>query len=170
MHLYELGILKYVLMIFVDSMTPKVRADVDELIETLFNSNRSHERSKHLHVKFTGGATRLTQLHAHEWPGLAFAMLLMLLSEEGRTLCKGCFAEDGKSVKEFEWSTLHFPPHSTTRIERDVFLDRNDDSEEEVEANIGFGNCDCPDTSEDESPSSPQKKSSYQWNVITVNL
>jgi hypothetical protein len=98
MHLYELGILGYCIDIFVASMTPTVRAEVDSLIEKLFGKLRSSEKGEHHRMNFTGGATSLSLLRACEWPGLLQAMLVMLLTAEGRSACTNCFSEEGVQV------------------------------------------------------------------------
>jgi hypothetical protein len=42
-------------------------------------------------TNFHGGATDLTMLSSHHWPGMAFSFLLMLLTPTGRELCSNCF-------------------------------------------------------------------------------
>jgi len=94
MHLYELGIIKYLLCVFVASMTTTVREAVDALIERLFQGHRSCEKKHHLRMNFVRGATQLTLLASHEWMGLASSMLVMLLTEEGQQICSSCFQEE----------------------------------------------------------------------------
>jgi len=94
MHLFELGIMKYLLGVFVSSMTTSVRTAVDSLIERLYQSHRSSEKKHHLRMNFVRGATQLTLLASHEWIGLASSMLVMLLSNEGSLACSSCFQDD----------------------------------------------------------------------------
>ena len=68
MHMFELGILKYILRIFIDSMPPALRAKVDKLMDKLFVGTRSTEKKDSLWYDFTRGATSLTLLNATTGP------------------------------------------------------------------------------------------------------
>jgi hypothetical protein len=98
MHLFELGILGYCIDIFVATMTPTMRVEVDSLIDKLFGKLRSSEKGEHHRMNFTGGATSLSLLRACEWPGLVQAILVMLLTAEGRAICTNCFTKEGVDV------------------------------------------------------------------------
>lgn len=94
MHLFELGIIKYLLMVFVCSMTDATKVLVDALLDRLFLHHRSSERDHHLRMNFVRGATQLTLLASHEWMGLMFSFYVMLLTKEGRDICERCFSLD----------------------------------------------------------------------------
>jgi hypothetical protein len=89
MHLFESGIVKRVCQTFVDSMSTNVRVRVDNLMETLFRSQRTtlSNSQNFLRTNFRGGATRLTMLSSHHWPGMMFAFLLLLLTPMGAEIC-----------------------------------------------------------------------------------
>jgi hypothetical protein len=76
MHLFESGIVKCVCQTFVDSMSIDIRVQVDNLMETLFHSQRTtlSNSQNFLHTNFRGGATRLTMLSSHHWPLLAHSV------------------------------------------------------------------------------------------------
>jgi len=105
MHLYESGILKRVLQTFTDSMSTNVKVGVDNLMEDLFRSQRTTLGSSEnfLRTNFRGGATHLTMLSSHHWPGMAFGYLLMLLTPEGKDLCSSCFQENDAAHPVYEW-------------------------------------------------------------------
>jgi hypothetical protein len=67
MHLFESSIVKCVCQTFVDSMSTDVRVQVDNLMETLFRSQRTtlSNSQNFLRTNFHGGAMRLTMLSSH---------------------------------------------------------------------------------------------------------
>lgn len=93
MHLFELGILTYVVDLFVASLTTTTRASADTLLEGLFQNLRSSEKGEHHRMNFSKGALSLSLLRACEWPGVVQSILVMLLTKEGKELCKGSFTE-----------------------------------------------------------------------------
>jgi hypothetical protein len=95
MHLFKLGIVKKFCQTFVDSMSTDVRVRVDNLMETLFRSQRTTLSNSQnlLHTNFCGGATHLTMLSSHHWPGMMFAFLLLLLTSRGAEICCSCFLD-----------------------------------------------------------------------------
>lgn len=111
MHMFELGILKYLFQIFVDTMNDDTKAEVDSLMEKLFGSIRSSERSRHHRYDFTKGATSLTLLNAHHWPGLLMCFYLLLLTKEGKEVCRGCFADEKDAVEMENHPDKDFPGH-----------------------------------------------------------
>ena len=107
MHMFELGILKYILRIFIDTMPPRIRAQVDEHMDKMFVGTRSSEKKESLRYDFTRGATSLTLLNAHHWPGLTMAFMVMLLTKEGQGICgKTCFTGEEAIVPEIDPSTI----------------------------------------------------------------
>jgi hypothetical protein len=72
MHLFESGIVKRVCQTIVDSMLTNVRVQVDNLMEALFGSQRTtlSNSQNFLRTNFHGGATCLTMLSSHHWPGM----------------------------------------------------------------------------------------------------
>jgi hypothetical protein len=105
MHANECGLMKYIIKVFVGSMTLSVQVKVDLLIEKLFVSNRQSGKAPFSRTNFSGGATSLTMLASHHWPGMTMAFLVMLLMEEGKLACKDCFAFKGKDAPapEYDW-------------------------------------------------------------------
>ena len=111
MHLYELGILCYVLALFVNSMTASVRMKVDLAVEELFKSWRSSKKKDFLRMNFVRGCTSISLLTAAEWPGLAFCYLIVLLTENGKKITTECFVER-KTV---------LPPATVSEIKKTKF-------------------------------------------------
>jgi hypothetical protein len=52
-------------------------------------------------MKFRNGATNLTMLSSHHWPGMAFAFLLVILSDKGKEITKDCFQEEDSGRTTF---------------------------------------------------------------------
>lgn len=114
MHLFESGIIKRVLNEFTTTMSTAVKADVDALIEKLFVPIRSSKKKDFPRMNFKGGATSLTMLSSHHWPGMTLSFLTMLLTPEGREICNGCFQDEDMVVPEVEWDKA--PPFDMNRI------------------------------------------------------
>lgn len=93
MHLFELGILTYCVDLFVATLTTTKRALADTLMERLFQHLRSSEKGEHHRMNFSKGALSLSLLRACEWPGVVQSILVMLLTNEGKELCKDSFTE-----------------------------------------------------------------------------
>jgi hypothetical protein len=52
-------------------------------------------------MKFRNGATNLTMLSSRHWPGMAFAFLLVILSDKGKEITKDCFQEEDSGRTTF---------------------------------------------------------------------
>jgi hypothetical protein len=107
MHLFESGIVKRVCQTFVDSMSTNVRVQVDNLMETLFRSQRTtfSNSQNFLCTNFGGGATRLTMLSSHHWPGMMFAFLLLLLTPRSAEICSSCFLNKDVEELDYDWDS-----------------------------------------------------------------
>ena len=103
MHMNESGLFKDFIKVFVGSMTLSVRVKVDAIVERLFVGNRQTIKESFSRTNFKGGATSLTLLSSHHWPGMALSFLMMLLSEEGKDACKKCFAEEDAPEPPYDW-------------------------------------------------------------------
>jgi hypothetical protein len=92
MHAFESGIMPRVLNWFVASMGTTVRVAVNNLlIEDMFKQLQSTIQSEFVRVNFVRGPTSLMLLSSHEWPGMTFTFLVVLLSPKGRQICQDCF-------------------------------------------------------------------------------
>jgi hypothetical protein len=86
-------------------MSNSVQGQVDDLIEELFLTHRSSCSSEFLRMKFRNGATNLTMLSSHHWPGMAFAFLFVILSDKGKEITKDCFQKEDAPEPDFDWKT-----------------------------------------------------------------
>jgi hypothetical protein len=93
---------------FVDSMTMDVRVRFDNFMETLFCLQRTtlSNGQNVLHTNFCG-ATHLTMLSSHHWPGMMFAFLLLLLTLRGAEICSGCFLNKDVEESNYDWDSAH---------------------------------------------------------------
>jgi hypothetical protein len=103
MHIAESGIFKYLLNVFIDSMPNATKAKVDTLVEKLFVPIRSTKKSDFPRMNFKGGATSLTMLSLHHWPGMMLAFFMMLLTPEGWEVCKDCFQKEDMEIPDVNW-------------------------------------------------------------------
>jgi hypothetical protein len=101
MHAFKLGILHHLLKVFTASMTTSAWVKMDELVEKLFLPLHSTCKKDFLHHNFKGGATSLTMLNLHHWPGMAFTFLVVLLTEVGMATCNTCFSEEDVEEPNF---------------------------------------------------------------------
>jgi hypothetical protein len=86
-------------------MSNSMQGQVDDLIEELFLTHRSSCSLEFLQMKFRNRATNLTMLSSHHWPGMAFAFLLVILSNKGKEITKDCFQEEDAPEPNFDWTT-----------------------------------------------------------------
>ncbi len=86
MHAFISGIMPHVLNCFVASMGTTVCVTVDDLSEDMLKQLRSTIQSEVVRVNFVGPMS-LTLLSSHEWPGMTFTFLVVLLSPKGRQIC-----------------------------------------------------------------------------------
>jgi hypothetical protein len=107
MHLFESGIIKCVFQTFVNSMSTNVRVQVDNLMETLFQLQRTRlsNSQNFLCMKFRGGATHHTMLSSPHWLGMMFAFLFLLLTPQGEDICSSCFQDDDIKEPDYNWDS-----------------------------------------------------------------
>jgi hypothetical protein len=145
MHLFESGIVKRVCQTFVDSMSTNIRVRVDNLMETLFRLQRKtlSNSQNFLCTNFCGGATRLTMLSSHHWPGMMFTFLLLLLTPRGAEICSSCFLNkdieesnyDWDSAPRFDLDNVYKPPilHHQVNHGHDIRLRSTGKDDDEVQ-------------------------------------
>ena len=114
MHCFESGIIPRLLKVFAASMTTSVKVEMDKLVEKLFIPIRSTCKKDFLRFKFKGGATSLTMLNSHHWPGMAFTFLVVLLTDEGASACASCFSEEDTEEPDYDWDVA--PPVNLSNI------------------------------------------------------
>jgi len=108
MHMFESGVAKYVAQQFIASMSTNVQASVNFLLEKMFVAPLWSSRKKdYPRTNFSGGATSLTMLSSHHWPGMLLAFLLVLLTPEGKEACKNCFADDDCEEPDIDWDDAY---------------------------------------------------------------
>jgi hypothetical protein len=72
-------------------------------VEKLFVPIRSTKKSDFPRMNFKGGATSLTMLSSHHWPGMMLAFFMMLLTPEGWEVCKDCFQKEDMEIPDVNW-------------------------------------------------------------------
>jgi hypothetical protein len=107
MHLFESGIIKCVTQTFVNSTSTNVRVQADNLMETLFRSQRTRlsNSQNFLRMKFHGGATHHTMLSSPHSLGMMFAFLFLLLTPQDEDICSGCFQDDDVNKPDYNWDS-----------------------------------------------------------------
>jgi hypothetical protein len=87
MHAVEEGILNYVLVVFLGTLSVDLQAQVDDLASQMFQQCPSQtERRNFPRTNFTKGITSLSFLAAHERVGLILSLYLLGTTDKGATL------------------------------------------------------------------------------------
>jgi hypothetical protein len=55
-------------------------------------------------------------LSSHEWPGMTFTFLVVLLSPKGRHICQDCFQDDDVPENDHDWESTPGVDLSNTYI------------------------------------------------------
>jgi hypothetical protein len=95
-------------------MTDTIRAEVDRLAEKLFGNIRSSASKHFLRYNFNGGVMSLSLLASHEWVGMVYVLLMILLTPEGESACKSCFSANDCNEPDYDWDNApKFDPDRT---------------------------------------------------------
>jgi hypothetical protein len=94
MHLFEGGWCASVAKAFVRPLRTRVRMELDILLERIHISSRSSVRDRFPRINFSGGATSMTQIASHEWPGVLLAYLIALQMPQGKKLITSRLDDD----------------------------------------------------------------------------
>ena len=100
MHLFQLGVLEYLVKVFLNTMSTGVLKKVDDLVASMLAGHRCSDRDNRLRINFTRGITRATLLTAKEWSGLVLALYQMLLTDKGRRICQESFQKDDFEIDQ----------------------------------------------------------------------
>ena len=84
MHAFLLGVVRYACQSMMDVWPTRLRASIDNIVDSNIRSQMQQERSFFPRADFSKGVTNLTQLTAQEWIGLCFTLYLVLISGDGR--------------------------------------------------------------------------------------
>jgi hypothetical protein len=88
-------------------MSTDVRVWVDNLMETLFHSQRTtlSNSQNFLCTNFCSSAMHLTMLSSHHWPGMMFAFLLLLLTPSSAEICCSYFLDEDVEEPNYNWDS-----------------------------------------------------------------
>ena len=84
MHAFLLGVVPYLIRIYMAAMTDSEKAAIDRLVDKLFVGQRSSERKNFPRCNFVRGITNLKLVTADEWAGVVFTLALLCMSVPGR--------------------------------------------------------------------------------------
>ena len=114
MHAFLEGLLEYTIGAFFKPITKKGQAQIDAAIDELFLDLRSGEKWNFPRFKFQKGISNLTMVCADEWPGIAFNIVMLALTAEGRKILEKRFdvdeEDDGKDETAEDHSELRKIP------------------------------------------------------------
>jgi hypothetical protein len=90
MHLLEEGIIKYLVSVFLESLSAGVFAELDIYVNKLLGgkANRCFGSRSFPRVNFTCGFSRLTLLSSEERVGELLAIVIVLQTDQGREILK----------------------------------------------------------------------------------
>lgn len=92
MHAFQSGIVKYMVKMVIDKLSTASQTALDRLVHKLFHDLRCKEKSEYPRLSFSKGFSKLTMITSDEWVGKLFVILLVLKTEEGRSIFKSTFA------------------------------------------------------------------------------
>jgi hypothetical protein len=134
MHCYLLGVLKYVMKLGLDNLTPSQKMALDHIIDTIFVGLRTSKKDNFPRCSFSKGFTNLTLITADEWTGMLMTLLLAVrISEEAANIMLTVFTnEEDVELKE--------PPKKRGKVvnanqEQEEKDNSEDESDEEVMGN-----------------------------------
>ena len=91
MHMFLHGILKYIMKMLFECMTPTEKASTDKVVHHTFARYRASGKTLFPRCNYVRGITNLTCITAHEWAGVAFTVLLTMHNREGWSIFTKCF-------------------------------------------------------------------------------
>ena len=86
MHIFDSGVIKYILKCALDPVSTTQKAALDKLVDDLFCCKRSCLRKNYPRCNFSKGFTNLTRLTSDEWPGCLFMLALVCSTKAGRDI------------------------------------------------------------------------------------
>lgn len=119
MHAFQSGILRYLVLMVLDSVPPAKQVLLDRLVHKLFHCLRSKERDSYPRLNFAKGFTKLTMITSDEWAGKMFAILVLLHTEEGKKIFADAKTFDHIDVGlPKEWDDIEFLRENTVLLEK----------------------------------------------------
>ncbi len=93
MHAFQSGILMYLTKMALDKLGPKKKTDIDNLVDRLLGKLRSSDKESFPRYSFTKGFAKVSMITSDEWAGKLFVLLIVLNTEEGKTILGSTFTE-----------------------------------------------------------------------------
>lgn len=94
MHAFQSGLIPYLVKMAVDPLSPKNKKLLDDLVDHLLGGLHSSEKDQYPRFNFSHGFTNLTMITSDEWPGMLFALLLVLQTEDGVDIMSSVFTAE----------------------------------------------------------------------------
>jgi hypothetical protein len=86
MHMFDSGVIKYVVKCTLDSIGDQKKAALDLLVDDLFCNHRSSLKSEYPRNNFAKGFTNLTLITSNEWAGCLFTLALLCSTDAGQEI------------------------------------------------------------------------------------
>ena len=100
MHAFQSGILRYLTKMILDKLTPTDKTKLDQLVDQILGSLRSSEKDTFPRFSFTKGYSKLSMITSDEWVGKLFVLLLVAMTNEGRSILKKRFSSSNIKLPE----------------------------------------------------------------------
>ena len=100
MHAFLKGVVKYIIHLVVDPMTPMDKAQLDYWIDHVFGHLKNSECKNFLQSNFTHGFMNLMQLTADEWARMIQMLLMAIHFQDGQETVSGRFATHEESIPD----------------------------------------------------------------------
>ena len=86
MHGFLLGVLKYIIQVIFENLSPNTKAEIDRIADRVVRLQKQQDRAFYPRCDFSYGISNLTNITAKEWLGIAFTLVIILRSRAGRVL------------------------------------------------------------------------------------
>jgi len=94
MHAFQSGIIPYLVKGIINQLTDTKKKELDDLVDRLLGRLKSGEKVDYPKFSFAKQYTNLTLLTSDEWPGMLFALLLVLRTDAGDRIFENVFSEE----------------------------------------------------------------------------
>ena len=139
MHCFLLGIIKYIMKLALDNLTPTKKEALDLSVDTIFVGLRTSEKDDFPRSSFAKGYSNLTQITADEWTGMLMTLLLAVrISPSAMDTMRSVFTnEEDVQVKT--------PKEKRKKLNANQEQEEPDDTEPEEDAEVMLQPCSLED-------------------------
>jgi hypothetical protein len=151
MHVYQSGIVRYLVLMVLQSMPIEAKSELDRMVDRILASLRSSELPFFPRCTFAKGFSIITQITSDEWVGKLFALVIISRTRRGEELLLSSKAITKDDLSRPAGVGDDDRPIGFTNVSEHLTRHRLAELYDEAAQDLlGAGNADCP--SEDSNP------------------